>query len=215
MTSKDDQFYQFFLSNKQVKGFKGFVGYGIKELSPVELTTHCLLNSSMATTQQNFSLTNFTSDFSVRTFTSGCYYYNVSSGKWSSDGLEVLKDTDLLATHCLSSHLTTFAGGLVVLPSAINFEYVWANASFVQNPVIYSTVIAMICLYVLLLLLTRYMDKKDRQKMNIVPLIEKFSNHEYFYEVIVFTGDKTDSATDSNVKFILNKIFGFKVVSKN
>ena len=62
----------------------------------------------------------------------------------------------------------------------------------------------MICLYVVLLLGARYMDKADLKKYNLVPLIEKWSICDYFYEVIVFTGDIREAATNSNVKLCLN-----------
>jgi len=62
--------------------------------------------------------TNFTTDFKIRTYSSGCYYFDTDSGKWKSDGMEILEDTNLKQTHCFSNHLTSFAGGLVVMPIA-------------------------------------------------------------------------------------------------
>ncbi len=113
--------------------------------------------------------------------------------------MQVLEDTNLEMTHCSSNHLTSFAGGLVILPNEINFENVWANASFTQNPIIYSVVIAMICIYILFLVWARFMDKQDLKKLNVISLIDAKSSANYFYEVIILTGDKRDSATDSNV----------------
>lgn len=187
------------------------MGYGIRELNNNELNAYCL-NSSYFKLNSPPLITyvvNFSNDFFLRTFTSGCYYYDVSAGKWSSSGLEVLSDTEINKIHCSSSHLTTFAGGLVVLPSAINFEYVWANASFIQNPIIYSTVIALTCLYVLIAIIARVMDIRDKKKLNIIPLIDNSPHDNYFYEIITFTGMRPTSGTDSKVNYYLYFKFHF------
>ena len=146
----------------------------------------------------------FSTDFLLRVYTSGCYYYDTSSDKWSSAGLEIQQDSSLTQTHCVSSHLTSFAGGLVVVPSQINFEYVWANASFTQNPIIYSTIIVVSCLYVLFAVWARVMDKRDSKKMSILPLKDNLMTNEYYYEVIVFTGSRPEAGTDSKVRMIVN-----------
>ena len=188
---------------RQVDGFKGFVGYGIRELTSNESNMFCNNSTSLLPQQLSRNVT-FKSDFAIRAFTLGCYYYDISSGKWSSNGLDLLNDTTLDMTHCTSTHLTSFAGGLVVLPNAINFQYVWANASFIQNPLIYSTVIAITCLYVALVLWAHLMDKKDRGKINLVGLIDDSSICEYFYEVIVFTGEHSEAGTNSKVRLVIN-----------
>ncbi len=140
----------------------------------------------------------------VRVYTSGCYYYDASSDKWSSSGLEIQYDSSLASTHCTSPHLTSFAGGLVVVPSQINFEYVWANASFAQNPIIYATIITVSCIYILFAVWARVMDKRDAKKMNIIPLKDNLKTNEYYYEVIVFTGTRPEAGTDSKVRMIVN-----------
>ena len=58
----------------------------------------------------------FTSNFWLRTYASGCYYMDTKTNKWSSYGVEILSDSNLTHSHCVSSHLTTFAGGFIVLP---------------------------------------------------------------------------------------------------
>jgi hypothetical protein len=187
----------------QVKGFKGFVGFSIRELNSNEINLYC--NESSNTMKSFPSLHNnhnFTSDFMLRTYSSGCYYYDTETGKWSSDGMEIYEDTNLKQTHCLTKHLTSFAGGLVILPTAINFQYVFANSSFTRNALIYSTVIIVLCIYVLFAIWARYMDKRDLKKLNIIPLKDNNPNADYFYEIIVFTGSQNESATQSKVCFI-------------
>jgi len=126
-----------------------------------------------------------------------------STNKWSSNGMEILEDTNITHTHCISSHLTTFAGGFIVLPNAIDFNYVWSHASFLQNPVIYSTVIALVCLYVLLGVWARWMDIKDEKKCGIT-LLGNIKDHmkkenKYIYEIIAFTGNRLNAGTKSKV----------------
>ena len=135
----------------QINGFKGFVGFSLRELNSNELNSFCINNNK--NTSSSFPLintqVNFTCDFLIRSYSSGCYYYDVATGKWSSDGLEILYDTNLQHTHCLSNHLTTFAGGLVVLPITINFEYIFSNAIFTQSLIAVFIIIIITFLYVL------------------------------------------------------------------
>jgi len=195
--------YLFFQNMSKVNGFKGFVGYNIRELDSLESNLYCTQNRS---TNMNFALiekrVNFTSDFMIRTYTSGCYYYDIETGKWSSAGMEIYEDTNLEQTHCSSNHLTSFAGGLDSSPSIINFQYSFANALFPRNLTIYITVILFIFLYVLFVIWARYQDRRDMKKLNIIPLKDNLSPDNYFYEIMVFTGNRNESETDSKV--ILN-----------
>lgn len=186
----------------QVNGFKGFVGYAIRELTQTEMNSNCLLaNNVFPFIEQRKN--DFTSDFLIRSYTSGCYYYDASTGKWSSHGMEIHEGTDLESTHCSSFHLTAFAGGLVILPSEINFAYVFANASISRNPIIYVTVIVVMCTYVLLAVWSRRMDRKDLAKLNILLVENSVRENSYLYELIVFTGNRKESGTHSKVKPIL------------
>ncbi len=36
-------------------------------------------------------------------------------------------------TQCFSTHLTTFTSGFLVLPSPINWNYIFSNSDFTQN----------------------------------------------------------------------------------
>jgi hypothetical protein len=148
------------------------------------------------------SNSSFTSDFHLLVYSSGCYYIDQSTGKWSSYGLEIINDTSLLYTHCKSNHLTTFAGGLDIFPLSINFNYVFANLSFGQNKTIYLTIIILFALYILSSIWGRWMDVNDNLKIGVAPLIDNKRNHDYFYEIIVFTGNRFNAGTDSRVCLI-------------
>ena len=165
----------------QINGFKGLVGYGIRELNSSEINLYCsnptnVINSVPLIQSQ----INFTYDFMIRSYTSGCYYFDALTGKWMADGMDNFNDTNLQQTHCLSSHLTSFAGGLFILPNNFNFQYVFANASFTQNWIIYCTLILFLFLYIFFALLSIYMDLG---KMKITLLKDNSFNDNYFYEL--------------------------------
>ena len=197
----------------QVNGFKGFVGYSIRELSLNETNDLCKNDITIKTDSFLLLLhiqnhTNFTSDFMIRSYSSGCYYYDTETGKWKSEGMEIYEDTNLKQTHCLSNHLTSFAGGLNYLPSTINFHYVFDNASFSSNPIIYSSVILITFVYILFAILSRYKDMRDEKKMNLVLLKDNVPSDTFFYEIIVFTGNRSESGSQSKVKlFCFKKMF--------
>jgi hypothetical protein len=198
---------------KQINGFKGFVGYSIRELSQHEMSIYCSSANSLNLTTLPLiqEQVNFTSDFKLRSYSSGCYYYEVDSGKWSSDGLEVSIATNLRGTFCSSSHLTSFAGGFLILPTEIDFEYVFANGSFSRNPIIYATLIIITTLFLSFALLAGYMDKQDLKKNNIIACKDNYPNDSYFYEITAFTGHHDESGTQSEV----NKKINFFLIHLN
>ena len=207
------QSYLFFMNSSEVHNYQGLVGLGVRELKYDEIDQYCpnskpltppyieIDNNSTTngTNGTNVYSTSLTTDFYYLSFFSGCYYMDVATGKWSSYGVEVMNDTSILYTHCKTSHLTTFAGGWIVLPSTINFNYVFANASFEKNKTIILTVSILLALYLLFAIWGRYMDRKDLLKIGVAPLIDNQPGDSYYYEIIVFTCQRKDAGTDSNV----------------
>jgi hypothetical protein len=200
----NDSFYLTFLNMTQVNGFKGYLGIAISELEPGSIDCQ---NKSSTTNEMLINLfsqknSTFTSDYWLRIYTAGCYFSDPNTLEWSSYGMEILSDTSISHTHCQSNHLTSFAGGFIVLPPAIDFNKAFANASFLDNPVIYSTVIALICIYILLAIWAIWMDVRDDKKQGVTLLgNEKCVNKEdkYAYEIIVFTGGRMHAGTKSQV----------------
>jgi hypothetical protein len=198
----NQQSYLFFLNSNEVGSYKGFVGLGVRELQSSELSKFCSNGSKPSTPpilQTSSKTQSFTSDFYFLAYSSGCYFIDQSTGKWSSYGLEVISDTSLSYTHCQSNHLTTFAGALDILPPAINFNYVYENSSFQQNKTIYLTVLILFVVYILFSIWGRWMDKQDFLKIGVSPLIDNKQEDHYFYEIIVFTGSRINAGTDSKV----------------
>jgi hypothetical protein len=195
--------YHFFYENKN--GFKGLVAYSIRELSKIELNLYCNKNNnnnngSTIEFPKLDSPVNFTNDFMIRSFTSGCYYYDTNKGKWYSDGMSISKDTNLEQTHCSSSHFTLFAGGLVYSPSTINIEYLFVKTVLTRSFLAFYIIVLITCAYILFVIWSHYMDIQDEKKMNLVQLKENNHGDSYFYEIIVFTGTESESGTQSKVR---------------
>ncbi|CAF4162103.1 unnamed protein product, partial [Adineta steineri] len=168
------------------------------------MNNYCLNNSSINTslpiTDESFT---FTSNYELRIYTSGCYYLDANNN-WKLDGLIVGSLTNLYETECLSTHLTSFAGGFIVLPEPINWSYVFANADFLKNKTIYLTVICMSIAYIILMIFGRFKDRKDIEKLGVTPLPDNDKSDQYYYQIIVFTGQRANSGTQSKVHFILS-----------
>ncbi len=179
------------------------LSYGLRELNADEYQQYCVNQQTANQPPVTANTTNFTADFEVRAFSSGCYYLDSATGAWLSDGLVIQSDTVLEATHCKSSTLPKFgsqiAGSIIPLPSAIDFAYVFANAGFLQNMTIYLTVIIMCSLYIVLFIVCRLMDRRDDAKSAIHLLKDNNRDDLYFYEIIFHTAARRNANTDSKV----------------
>ena len=203
ISEENSSFYLTFLNMSKVNGYLGYLGISIIEIQSDSIDC---MNKSANSNDLLLNITSnnndsFTSDFWMRIYSAGCYYSDPETLIWSSDGMEIMSDTSITLTHCQSNHLTTFAGGFIVLPPSIDFNQAFANASFLSNPTIYSTVIALISIYILLAIWARWMDVKDEEKQGVTLLGDCHTNIEekYAYEIIVFTGGRLNAGTKSKV----------------
>ena len=199
--SQNTNYYPFYVNMNQTNGFKGQVNVAIRELDFDEHYSLCISkNVTFLSSLDARKVLNFTGNFWIKAFSSGCYYYDEKTSSWAAKGVDVLETTSTKYTQCISEHLTEFAGGFVVLPAEIDFSYVFAHASFAQNPFIYSTVIVICVFYLILAVLCRFYDKKDELKVGLTYLNMRYSRRdEYFYEASVFTGSRRNAGTGSNV----------------
>jgi hypothetical protein len=198
------QSYLVFLNSEKFKNYQSFVGLGLRELVNDEFTQYCLnkikpIKPPYFIQQQNSNRYLLTSDFYFLAYSSGCYYIDQSTGKWSSYGLEVESDTTLSYTHCKSNHLTAFASGFEIISVTLDFSYFFANSSFEQNKTIYLTVLILFAVYILFSIWGRWMDKQDFLKVGVTPLIDNHPIDDYFYEIIIITGNRVNAGTDSKV----------------
>ena len=207
-TESNESFYVFFVNMSHTIDYKGFVGFGVKELNEKEFKYFCQGNETNLTHYlDRENRANLSSEISTRVILSGCYYADKLTGIYSSYGMEILETTNTTHTQCKSNHLTQFAGGWLTVPSGINFDDVFAHASFLDNITIYMTVIVISTLYITLSIWTQHMDKKDELKTTIRTLPE--IDDIYFYEIIFYTGSGLNAGTHSNVNICT--LFLFKI----
>ncbi|CAF1043359.1 unnamed protein product [Rotaria sordida] len=50
----------------------------------------------------------------------------------------------------------------------------------------------------------RFKDKKDIEKLRVTPLSDNIRSDQYFYEILVFTGRRSNAGTKSKIQFILS-----------
>ena len=74
---------------------------------------------------------------------------------------------------------------------------------FIQNKTIYLTVISFILIYIILIIYSHHKNKKDIEKLDVTPLSDNQEYDKYYYEIIVFNGQRKDWGTESNVYFVI------------
>jgi hypothetical protein len=104
--------YRYFLNNQQTFGHQN-ITFGFRELNSTEKNHFCS-NTSMDTPPLINERFEFTSNYKLRVYTSGCYYLD-ENNQWKSDGVLVGSLTNLHQTQCFSTHLTTFTGSLQLI----------------------------------------------------------------------------------------------------
>ncbi|XP_023225224.1 uncharacterized protein LOC111626157 [Centruroides sculpturatus] len=193
--------YDIFLPNDVIQNKTGFFYVGVVEGND-SLSEEMLFDSEHNFTKGEVSHT-FSTNYTLRIYTSGCYFFNPDTKIWSGEGCFV-ENSNKAMTYCKCNHLTSFGGGFFVTPNTVDFAYVFANAGFADNVTIYMTIIVTLLLYIILLIWARRQDKKDTEKLGATPLPDNDPQDRYLYEMTVFTGDKDAAATDSQVHFILS-----------
>lgn len=119
--------YSIFLSNDIIKNRTGFFYIGVVEIDVEQLSNSnesTLLNGSIVFNQNkafddddyNHTMTNYTlpgalrefsTNYSLKIFTSGCYFYNYHRKIWSAEGCKVFK-ANYAMTHCKCNHRKYF-----------------------------------------------------------------------------------------------------------
>ena len=83
----NDSIYTYFIDNQQTSDHQSIV-FGLRELNSTETFNFC----SNLSSNNNPPITNkrfdFTSNYQLRIYTSGCYYFD-QNNQWKSDGLVV------------------------------------------------------------------------------------------------------------------------------
>ncbi|KAK4295122.1 hypothetical protein Pmani_032305 [Petrolisthes manimaculis] len=126
--------------------------------------------------------TGFNESYSFSSFVSSCLFFNKETLSWSSEGCRVVGANTTITT-CACNHLTSFGSGFFVAPNAIDFSYVFANAGFLDNLTIYLTLIISLALYFIGLVYARIKDRRDVEKVGVIPLADNEPSHQYLGSV--------------------------------
>ncbi|CAF3361707.1 unnamed protein product [Rotaria sp. Silwood1] len=143
----------------------------------------------------------FSSDYSIRMYTSGCYYLD-DDNNWQSDGLIVGPKTNESFIQCYSTHLTTFAAGFLVLPEPVPWNSL--DFDFKRNLTIYITLVIIGLIYFLTTGFSYYKDGIDAKMLMVIPLSDNNRHDRYLYQLVVFTGMRANAGTKSKVHFVLS-----------
>ncbi|XP_041362676.1 uncharacterized protein LOC121378529 [Gigantopelta aegis] len=135
-----------------------------------------------------------------------CLFWDETQGKWLSDGCNVSPQSTPSGIKCLCNHLTSFGAGVFSPPNQIDFNTVFDNTAgkLLDNSAVLVTLCVIVFLYLVGLVWTRRMDKKDVEKWGVVPLADNVTTDKYFYIISVFTGMRSKAGTHSKVSFILS-----------
>uniref|UniRef100_A0A803TRM4 Polycystin 1 like 2/pseudo n=1 Tax=Anolis carolinensis TaxID=28377 RepID=A0A803TRM4_ANOCA len=143
-------------------------------------------------------------NISVTCFLSQCVFWDEHQGKWSNHGCYVGPKTTPDSTQCLCNHLTFFGSSFFVMPNTIDVsKTVELFATFVDNPVVVTTVGCIFLAYLLVLIWARRKDIQDDAKVKITVLEDNDPFAQYRYLVTVYTGHRRGAATTAKVTLTL------------
>ncbi|XP_065641542.1 uncharacterized protein LOC105846743 isoform X2 [Hydra vulgaris] len=137
-------------------------------------------------------------DYEMKSFCVECNYWNEDANKWMSDGCQLdVHQTSFLMTKCRCNHLTTF-GGFFVAPNRLPTISI---SKIRKGYVLLVAVVTVISLWLLGLLFTRRLDRKDISKIGVCPLADNRDEDTYLYQIIVNTGTRRNAGTKSSIFF--------------
>eukprot|EP00079_Xenopus_tropicalis_P034906 XP_017948677.1 PREDICTED: polycystic kidney disease protein 1-like 2 [Xenopus tropicalis] len=172
---------------------------GPEELLFGEGTYYLIVRSELEDLTPNDNLT-----IVVTCFSTQCMFWDEANQDWNSTGCHVGPKTTPSSTQCLCNHLTFFGSSFIVMPNAVDVSRtVELFATFVDNPVVVTTVGCIALVYVLVMIWARRKDIQDNAKVKIIALEDNDPFAQYRYLVTVFTGHRRGAATTSKVTITL------------
>ncbi|GAB0195474.1 polycystic kidney disease protein 1-like 2 [Grus japonensis] len=104
----------------------------------------------------------------VTCFASRCVFWDEHQGNWNSYGCHVGPKTNPRSTQCLCNHLTFFGSSFFIIPNAIDVsKTAQLFGTFVDNPVVVTTVGCIFLVYVLVVIWARRKDIQDDAKVTL------------------------------------------------
>ncbi|XP_061863851.1 polycystin-1-like protein 2 [Colius striatus] len=145
----------------------------------------------------------------VTCFASRCVFWDEHQQNWNGYGCHVGPKTNPRSIQCLCNHLTFFGSSFFVLPNAVDVsKTAQLFGTFVDNPVVVTTVGCIFLIYVLVVIWARRKDIQDDAKVKITVLEDNDPFAQYRYLVTVFTGHRRGAATTSKVTLTLYGLEG-------
>ena len=114
-----------------------------------------------------------------------------------------MSNTTKTLSGCGTDHLTSFGSGFFPEPNTIDFDFIFAHASFEDNLTIYLCLIITFTLYLLALIWALLRDRKDLAALVVPVVCDNDPADRYFYELLVETGPLGSHSTTSNIGFLL------------
>jgi len=98
-----ENIYTFYLDNQQTNKHRLLI-FGLRELNSIEFNNYCLRSSIIDQPLKIKDRVNFTSNYALRIYASGCFYLD-ENRLWKSNGLRVGPLTNRFQTHCFLTHI--------------------------------------------------------------------------------------------------------------
>ena len=143
-----------------------------------------------------------TDHYTTRIYASGCYFFNKTTDMWEASGISVVNSSKIV-TSCHTNHLSQYGSGFIQEVNTIDFEFVFAEASFEDNMTIYMCLIITFAVYFLCMIYAVIKDNRDVKRLAVPFLRDNHPEDMYMYEVIVETGPLAQHATTSQIYFVL------------
>lgn len=149
----------------------------------------------------------FDADYQFRILVSACYFFNASTSLWSGAGLAVVKAEHFLTT-CSTPHLTGFGTGFLPAPNTVDFDFIIANMGFVDNSTLYAVLILFFALYLIMMLWSRFKDRRDSERLGVIPFPDNKPEDKYIYEITCYTGPDAEAACESSIFLVASGDYG-------
>ncbi|XP_044184816.1 polycystic kidney disease protein 1-like 2 [Acropora millepora] len=136
-----------------------------------------------------------------------CLFWNRTAEKWQSNGCKVGSNSTTTTLQCLCNHLTSFGGGVLVMPNKLDFNVVFNELTRIHetgNVAVLCTIIATVLLYFLVCVFARRADKKDRAKTGPPLYLNSTLEEGFQYQLTIVTGVWMNSGTDANVTIVIH-----------
>ena len=143
--SYSDGYIDWHITTEQVANRTGQWYFGVVSIKGVENVSSVINDKGTCKDSglaKDLLDTNFhTKQYNITFYTGGGYAFETENGAdvWEAKGMAVINQTKLV-TAFVTNHLTSFATGFLPVPNKIDFQFVFAHATFEDNMTIFVSV---------------------------------------------------------------------------